>query len=107
MLKTLFTFWILFALSYANEITFKDFGAIWFCGDYVVSAEKNAKSIDLSNDKLKLDKKLRYKKKTDSYVSDDKKIILKYEGSNPDDPKIRFLINGRPYKCYYEYMERG
>jgi len=92
----------------AKPIVFEDYGAIWVCSDgYMIGAEEKAKTVDISNDKLRLDKKLRYNKSMDAYLSRDGKTVLRFRGKSLDDPNIVFYIDGKPSKCYYEYMERG
>ena len=98
---------IITGMTYAKPVVFKDFGAIWMCGDYTVWAEPNAKTIGLSNEKLHLDKNLQYKKNLDAYFSKDGKTSLRFQGKSLDDPKIIFIIDGKKQQCYYEYIERG
>ena len=93
----------------AKPIVFEDYGAIWVCSDgYMIGAEAKAKTVDISNDRLRLDKKLHYNKSMDAYLSRDGKTILRFRGKNLDTlDNVVFSIDGKPSKCYYEYMERG
>jgi predicted DNA binding CopG/RHH family protein len=101
---------LLTATALAAPVTFKDFGVIWICGnymDYTVWAEAGSDEVMLSQDKPKKNDTLRYDKKSDRYLSKDTKTTLQFKGKDLEAMKIEFLINGRAYKCYYEYIERG
>ena len=107
MTKIIIVFILSFIQSVANPITFKDYGAIWVCDNYYIYAQAGAKTVDISNEPLKLDKKLRYDNKSGLYISNDGKTTLQYSGSNLEASRVIFNINGEPHKCYYEYMENG
>jgi len=94
-------------VGYAAPITTKDAGLIWVCGKYMVWAEQNAKTVDLSKQETKLDIKLNYDAKKDTYFSKDKKHTLQFKGKDLNAPKVIFQIDGKSHNCYYEYIERG
>jgi len=75
--------------------------------DYTVWAEAGSDEVMLSQDKPKKNDTLRYDKSSDRYLSKDGKTTLQFKGKDLEAMKIEFLINKKPYKCYYEYIERG
>ena len=73
----------------------------------MVWAEQNAKTVDLSNQESKLDVKLNYDAKKDTYFSKAHKHTLQFKGKDLTVPKVIFNIDGKSHNCYYEYMEKG
>jgi hypothetical protein len=110
MLRMILTIFLLSITVMSAPVTFKDFGAIWLCGDnmdYSVWAEARSNEVVLSQESPKKDYTLKYDKKSGRYLSKSGKITLEFKGKDLDATKIHFLINGKSYKCYYEYIERG
>jgi hypothetical protein len=108
MKNIVFATMILTAGAWAKPIVFPDFGAIWVCkGDYWVAADRNARSVQLSNDKRGVNVRLYYNKKSGEYRSKNGRHTLYYNGKNLEANDVHFRIDGRDYSCYYEYMEQG
>ncbi len=106
MIRLFMSVLMIMSISAAKPVTFKAYGVIWVCSDdYFIWAERNAASVNLSNEKLHIDQTLQYDEKNENYVSKDGKFVMHYEGNSLNDPNVSFKINGKKHKCYFEYIE--